>query len=86
MRSASSVTPYCQRCQHWIVLVHGYLGNDKELGYLQDALQQEANATPHSIVVYSAISNVGITTDGIAAGGKRLAAEIMEQQIGRAHV
>ena len=79
MRSASSVTPYCQRCQHWIVLVHGYLGNDKELGYLQDALQQEANATPHSIVVYSAISNVGITTDGIAAGGKRLAAEIMEQ-------
>ena len=79
MRSVSPVTPYCQHCQHWIVLVHGYLGNDKELGYLQEALELEGHASPLSIVVYSAKSNVGITTDGIAAGGKRLAAEIMEQ-------
>ena len=66
---------------HLIVLVHGWMGNPSELGYLQEALEKEAVQAQeqHSktfYVVHSAESNDGNTTDGIAAGGSRLAVEI----------
>lgn len=51
--------------KHLIVLVHGYLGNDREMGYIQEALEREAmlSQSAEGIVVYSASSNVGRTTD-----------------------
>jgi len=64
--------------KHLIVLVHGVYGNDKEMGYLQEALEREASSS-ENLIVYSATSNVGKTTDGIAAGGKRLAAEVLHK-------
>jgi len=77
---------------HLVVLVHGWLGNPTELSVLQQALETQAlnlrtsnnsnddtntsmNQQP-LLLVHSATSNDGRTTDGIAAGGKRLASEI----------
>ena len=65
--SAASGSQHCASIsvqKHLIVLVHGYLGNDKEMGYVQEALEREATLSPsEGIVVYSASSNVGRTTD-----------------------
>jgi Putative serine esterase (DUF676) len=90
---------------HLIVLAHGWMGNPKELGYLQTALERQAAAAigssspeaavniennkdsedprpptppppPCLVLVHSAASNNERTSDGIAAGGTRLAAEI----------
>jgi hypothetical protein len=66
---------------HFIFLVHGWMGNDLELGYCQEALIREASHTTnnnqHQYVVYAPQDNVGQTHDGIAAGGTRLADECM---------
>ena len=64
---------------HMIVLVHGWLGDDGELGYFEERLQKEIEDSHPEFVVYSAKANVGKTSDGIAAGGQRLADEIMDQ-------
>ena len=75
---------------HLIVLVHGWLGNELEMDYLRQSLerqstisrgeQQQQQQQQHQIkgrvIIHSAISNVGRTWDGIAAGGLRLADEI----------
>ena len=86
---------------HLVVLVHGYMGSDKEQSYLGETLirqfpsilqkhQEEVrkendkggttdssnNHPQHKFVVLSSKANVGKTTDGVAAGGKRLASEI----------
>lgn len=65
--SAASGSQHCASKsvqKHLIVLVHGYLGNDKEMGYVQEALEREAALSrSEGIVVYSASSNVGRTTD-----------------------
>ena len=68
---------------HVVILVHGYLGNPLELGYLQTAIQKQADRArlehPETcFVVHSAVANDGKTKDGIAAGGSRLAAEVNE--------
>lgn len=75
------------KTQHWIILVHGWMGNDLELGYLESSLNQRAaelltnqkeEKREEEIVVYSSKINVGKTHDGIAAGGTRLAQEIQQ--------
>ena len=67
------------------------MGNPSELGYLQKALQRQAahaSATRTEqddddkkkplVLVHSAVCNDGRTSDGIVAGGSRLAAEVNE--------
>jgi pimeloyl-ACP methyl ester carboxylesterase len=70
---------------HLIVLVHGWLGNPSELGYLQSAIEKysgEWNANKnieddHQLFyVYSILGNEGSTSDGIPAGGSRVAEEV----------
>jgi hypothetical protein len=99
---------------HIIVLVHGWLGNPKEMDYLKQSLVRQAleagpttttattttatettasatacknpaiatvlsrNQHQHAFVVYSAEANSGtiLTSDGIVAGGRRIANEI----------
>jgi pimeloyl-ACP methyl ester carboxylesterase len=61
---------------HLVVLVHGWLGNELEMGYLQQSLERQSGAKGHQVMIHSAVSNVGRTWDGIAAGGLRLAQEI----------
>jgi len=87
---------------HLVVLVHGWMGNSLELGYLGDALERESdrilrlvqqppgggnvgdgdtdagsNGKNTLFFVHSATSNQKKTFDGIAAGGTRLAEEVM---------
>ncbi|KAG7351149.1 DUF676 putative serine esterase domain containing protein [Nitzschia inconspicua] len=65
---------------HVIVLVHGWLGNPLEMDSIKeslvDAIDQQEKTSHHDFIVHSAVCNDGKTTDGIVAGGKRLAAEI----------
>jgi pimeloyl-ACP methyl ester carboxylesterase len=68
---------------HVVVLVHGYMGNALELGYLQTTLKQKAariqEESPGSyFLVHSSTTNEGRTSDGIAAGGSRVAREVNE--------
>jgi Putative serine esterase (DUF676) len=61
---------------HCIVLVHGWMGNAKELSYLQSQLIQQGADVGCCFLVHSSTVNEGRTSDGIAAGGQRLADEI----------
>jgi pimeloyl-ACP methyl ester carboxylesterase len=66
---------------HLIVLVHGWMGSSRELGYLQQALEKKADIVQESYpetfyLVHCAQDNNGRTSDGIAAGGSRLATEV----------
>lgn len=90
---------------HIIVLVHGWLGNPLEMGYLKQSLYQrvadnqdpdeltstnlevnpiavartcQKNQTAQAVVIHSAECNTGaiLTSDGIEAGGKRVAGEM----------
>ena len=67
---------------HYIFLVHGWLGNDKEMFYIGKALNKSIETLfqtlPNKprIVVHSTVDNKGKTTDGIVEGGKRLAREV----------
>jgi len=75
-----------------VVLVHGYLGSDREQAYLGEAIMERSNPIlknrasstqgklhgEHTFVVLSSQANKGNTTDGIVNGGKRLAAEVRQ--------
>ena len=64
---------------HLIVLVHGWLGNPEELGYLQSSIEKYSeryDKGEHLFYVYSVLGNNGNTSDGIAAGGTRVAQEV----------
>lgn len=66
---------------HYVFLVHGWLGNSSEMGYLQKAIEREASAFKDgtkNIITYSPTCNDSNTTDGIANGGERLAHEVTE--------
>jgi len=93
---------------HLVVLVHGYMGSDREQEYLGEALIERSKNSiqellpnsksndnnnnngiydsctshhrhhEHQFVVLSSKANVGNSTDGIANGGQRLAAEIAD--------
>jgi len=80
--------------RHLVVLVHGYMGSDREQEYLEEALLKESekltndsndetcqnnSKNRHRLVVMNSKANVMFaSTDGIASGGKRLAEEITE--------
>lgn len=75
---------------HFVVLVHGYMGSDREQEYLEETLLKESSKlidsygedsctnNRHQLTVLKSKANVQVSTDGIAMGGKRLAAEIKE--------
>jgi len=68
---------------HLVVLVHGWMGNPAELGYLQQSLEEHASAVQEELpdtyfLFVSANANDKKTSDGIAAGGSRLASEVNE--------
>lgn len=82
LASASSKT-HTNECDshtvHLIVLVHGWKGDSKEMGYMKRSLLRESEKHPSSrFVVHSSTVNEGRTSDGIAAGGERLAAEVSD--------
>lgn len=78
--SSSGRTTY----RHLVVLVHGYLGSDREQEYLGEALIKESKKSCHSannnhqLVILNSKANMESSTDGVAIGGKRLAVEITE--------
>lgn len=57
--------------RHLVILVHGWMGNHKEMNYLKSALEAYPN-----IDVHSALCNELKTNDGIEKGGERLAREV----------
>eukprot|EP00536_Pseudo-nitzschia_multiseries_P000578 jgi/Psemu1/178972/e_gw1.7.239.1 len=69
---------------HIIVLIHGWMGNPAEMGYIQESLQNAATNIGasgdgnvlHRFVIHSAACNEDRTDDGIAIGGSRIAQEI----------
>jgi len=73
---------------HYIFLIHGWLGNPNEMGFLESSINSIAesisiantntNTKAARIVTHSAICNDAKTTDGIAIGGIRLAQEIQQ--------
>lgn len=64
---------------HLMILVHGLFGNDKELDYLQESIEEQKASTDHDLIIYSAKCNIGKTSDGIENGGRRLAREVKDQ-------
>lgn len=70
---------------HFCFLVHGLMGNDREMLYLETALNKavtsncsEEERNNPSFFFYKATSNVDRTYDGIRNGGKRLADEVKD--------
>ena len=74
---------------HLVVLVHGYMGSDREQAYLGEAIMEQSElilntttdttrAARHQFCIKSSQANKGLTTDGIANGGKRLAEEVRQ--------
>jgi len=73
---------------HIIVLIHGWMGNPAEMGYIKESIQNAANKNvascddnnydnvKHRFVIHSAACNEHRTDDGIAVGGSRMAQEI----------
>ena len=59
---------------HLIVLQHGLAGRVTDLRFLQESLQSLGQ---QDVLVHCGTCNEGCTTDGIAAGGRRLAAEVL---------
>jgi Putative serine esterase (DUF676) len=84
----TTVTPSDQICiqfdqnktgnVHIIILVHGIFGNSKELNYLEKMINETSTQSNDHWVIHSVTSNVGLTLDGIEAGGKRIASEVNE--------
>ncbi len=68
---------------HIIVLIHGWMGNPAEMGYIRESIQNAAtsanaedSSVHHRFVIHSAACNCDRTDDGIAVGGGRIAHEI----------
>lgn len=75
----NDISPSTTKTLHLIVLVHGWMGNSKEMRYMQDQLVKEAEKHPSCrFLIYSSTANEDKTFDGIALGGMRLANEISE--------
>mmetsp|Transcript_32251 Transcript_32251/g.36686 ORF Transcript_32251/g.36686 Transcript_32251/m.36686 type:complete len:372 (+) Transcript_32251:150-1265(+) len=63
---------------HLVILVHGWLGNDKELDYLKETMEKRSSRD-QNLIIHNSKCNVGKTSDGIANGGERLAIEVKDQ-------
>jgi len=84
VNSEASTTPSTSTMPsstHLIVFVHGWLGNENELSYLRGSMERQKAQQQHddNIVFHSAKCNAGNTNDGIYAGGKRLAEEVLQK-------
>jgi len=69
--------------RHYCFLVHGWLGNNEEMSYMEEAMKKSFAkiAKPSEkteILIHKPISNEGKTNDGVALGGRRIAEEILE--------
>lgn len=71
---------------HYIFLVHGWMGDAKEMLYFEQSLHEKINhlkkggiSSPFArIRIHSSTCNEGKTSDGVINGGRRLAQEIKE--------
>eukprot|EP00592_Proboscia_alata_P024786 CAMPEP_0194441400 /NCGR_PEP_ID=MMETSP0176-20130528/121423_1 /TAXON_ID=216777 /ORGANISM="Proboscia alata, Strain PI-D3" /LENGTH=326 /DNA_ID=CAMNT_0039266711 /DNA_START=154 /DNA_END=1131 /DNA_ORIENTATION=- len=65
---------------HYVFLVHGWLGNDLEMLYIESAFKKAIASHEGSngakLVVHCTVNNNGRTSDGIRKGGTRLAKEV----------
>lgn len=70
---------------HIIFLIHGWMGNALEMGYIRESIQnavieaadkKKYGERHHRFVIHSAVCNEDCTNDGIVAGGSRIAEEI----------
>ena len=86
-KDAAPLFPPSIRHVHWIFLVHGWMGNPAELNALRASLVDTAQAwismAEHdndddttAVVVHCNQANDGQTSDGIVAGGTRIATEM----------
>ena len=66
---------------HLVVLQHGLYGSTSNMVVLRDKIQ----AKDGNVLAHLASSNEGLTRDGVAAGGRRLAAEIRQGGKAREH-
>lgn len=66
---------------HLVILVHGWLGNDRELAYLQESMERQSTtaASQQRLVFHSAKCNLKRTGDGVIPGGQRLVEEVKDQ-------
>ena len=75
---------------HFIFLVHGFMGNSEELSYIEHAIQEAISKTKIQDATTDTVDDVDVeiithrvtcnnkqTFDGIEAGGKRVAKEIL---------
>jgi len=81
--SSSSPSKPSSPVRHYCFLVHGWLGNNEEMSYAEQAIKNSLVkiAKPDyqpDVLIYKPMSNHGKTNDGIAMGGKRIAEEILE--------
>jgi len=69
------------RPRHLVVLVHGFSGRATDLGYLSRRLllevEESSSKGAASVRVLCSRSNEGRTLDGVAAGGERVAREVV---------
>eukprot|EP00531_Pseudo-nitzschia_arenysensis_P018098 CAMPEP_0116150270 /NCGR_PEP_ID=MMETSP0329-20121206/19450_1 /TAXON_ID=697910 /ORGANISM="Pseudo-nitzschia arenysensis, Strain B593" /LENGTH=575 /DNA_ID=CAMNT_0003646757 /DNA_START=156 /DNA_END=1883 /DNA_ORIENTATION=+ len=61
---------------HIIVLIHGWMGNPAEMGYIRTTANTEDTSVNHRFIIHSAACNCDRTDDGVAVGGARIAHEI----------
>ena len=60
-----------------VILSHGFVGSSNDLTYLKDAIVREAGSGIQTqTIAFCSPCNEGKTTDGVQAGGERLAADI----------
>jgi len=76
---ASAVSGQNAAVRHFVFLVHGWKGTHREMLYLETALVREARARrcDNKVIIRTAKCNDDMTQDGVAAGGRRLAEEII---------
>mmetsp|Transcript_30763 Transcript_30763/g.62365 ORF Transcript_30763/g.62365 Transcript_30763/m.62365 type:complete len:461 (-) Transcript_30763:2412-3794(-) len=73
---------------HFVFLAHGFMGNHKELAFLEEAIKEavadaksqerDVKYSDFDVVVYRVQCNNTSTFDGIEAGGRRLAKEVQD--------
>lgn len=72
--------------RHYCFLVHGFLGIDEEMSYIEEAIKRSldvysSNAMSKKqseVLIYKIKTNHGKTRDGIIKGGKRVAKEVLD--------
>ena len=89
MDKEHTITPASEKdCSitHFCFLIHGWLGNPKELGYFEHSLKNQIKQLQNNsllnsgngskIITHSITCNDGKTSDGVQLGGERVAEEV----------